>query len=76
MRLYQLATSSATTRFAYDGVDMIGEYDGSNALQRRYVFGPGTDEAIVWYEGSGTTDRRFLPSFMHILPGGLRQNLA
>ena len=62
MRLYQLATSSATTRFAYDGLALIAEYDGSNAIQRRYVFGPGTDEAIVWYEGSGTTDRRFMSS--------------
>jgi RHS repeat-associated protein len=24
------------------------------------VFGPGSDEPIVWYEGSGTSDRRFL----------------
>jgi RHS repeat-associated protein len=62
MRLYQLATASTTTRFAYDGLALIAEYDGSNALQRRYVFGPGTDEAIVWYEGSGTTDRRFMSS--------------
>jgi RHS repeat-associated protein len=26
------------------------------------VFGPGTDDPIVWYEGTGTTDRRFLGS--------------
>lgn len=39
---------------------LIAEYDGSNAMLRRYVFGPGADEPIVWYEGSGTTDRRFL----------------
>jgi RHS repeat-associated protein len=59
MRLYQV-TGSATTRFQYDGADAIAEYNGSNALQRRYVHGPGTDEPLVWYEGSGTTDRRFL----------------
>jgi RHS repeat-associated protein len=41
-------------------VNAIAEYDGSNALQRRYVFGPGADEPIVWYEGTGTTDRRFM----------------
>lgn len=29
-------------------------------MQRRYVHGPGGDNAIVWYEGSGTGDRRFL----------------
>lgn len=39
---------------------MIGEYNGSNVLQRRFVPGPGTDEPIVWYEGAGTGDRRWL----------------
>jgi hypothetical protein len=29
-------------------------------VARRYVFGPGADEPLVWYEGSGTSDRRFL----------------
>jgi RHS repeat-associated protein len=63
LRLYQTAGGSAgTTRFAYDGVDLIAEYDGSNAMVRRYVHGPGTDEPLVWYEGSGTSDRRSLHS--------------
>jgi RHS repeat-associated protein len=57
-RLYQTAGGS-TTRFGYDGEQLIGEYDGSNALQRRYVFGPGTDEPLVQYEGSGTSTRRY-----------------
>lgn len=59
-RLYQLVSGSVTTRYLYDGVNMIGEYNGSNALLRRFVPGPGTDEPIVWYEGSGTTSRRWL----------------
>ena len=54
------ASGGATTRYAYDGADLIAEYDASNGLLRRYVHGPGTDEPIVWYEGSGTSDRRFL----------------
>jgi RHS repeat-associated protein len=58
-RLYQTA-GAATTRFLYDGQEAIAEYNSSNVLQRRYVFGPGTDEPIVWYEGSGTSDRRWL----------------
>jgi len=29
-------------------------------INRRYVPGPGTDEPVVWYEGSGTSDRRWL----------------
>ncbi len=61
MRLYQVAGSS-TTRFGYDGVKAIAEYDGSNNLLRRYVDAPGIDQPIVWYEGTGTTDRRFLSS--------------
>lgn len=60
-RLYQVA-GAATTRFAYDGVHAIAEYNASNALQRRFVFGPGADAPIVQYEGSGTTNRRFLSS--------------
>jgi RHS repeat-associated protein len=30
---------------------------GSSTVQRRHVFGPGTDEPLVWYEGSS---RRYL----------------
>ena len=59
LRLYQI-TGSVSTRFGYDGSAMIGEYNTSNTLQRRYVFGLGIDEPIVWYEGSGTSDRRWL----------------
>jgi RHS repeat-associated protein len=39
---------------------MIAEYNGSNALLRRYVHGPGIDEPLVWYEGTGLSDRRWL----------------
>jgi RHS repeat-associated protein len=61
-RLYQTTNSggSVTARFLYDGVDAIAEYNGSNVLQRRYVHGPGFDEPIVEYLGSGTSDRRWL----------------
>jgi RHS repeat-associated protein len=62
LRLYEVTAGASTTRFAYDGLDQIAEYDGSNALLRRHVHGPGVDDPIVWYEGSGTTDRRFLGS--------------
>jgi RHS repeat-associated protein len=60
-RLYQTSGGTlGTTRFQYDGTDLVAEYNGSNSLLRRYVHGPGSDEPVVWYEGSGTTDRRFL----------------
>jgi RHS repeat-associated protein len=46
--------------YRYDGSEMVAEYNASNALVRRYVYGPGSDEPLVWYEGAGTTDRRWL----------------
>src|SRR5690606_23950013 len=61
-RLYETVGGGTTARFQYDGVDLIAEYNASNALQRRYVHGPGIDNPIVWYEGStiSSTTRRFL----------------
>ena len=59
-RLAQLAVAGTTTRFLYDGVEIVGEYDAAGALLRRYVPGPALDEPIVWYEGSGTANRRWL----------------
>ena len=58
-RLYQTA-GSATTRLLYAGSALIAEYNPSGTVLRRYVQGPGADETIVWYEGNGTTDRRWL----------------
>ncbi len=61
LRLYNV-NGATTTRFAYDGLNAIAEYNATNALQRRFVFGPGVDEVIVQYEGTGTTSRRFMSS--------------
>jgi len=61
-RLYQVTQGAGTTRLGYDGLDRIAEYDAANAAQRRYIHGPGIDNPITWYEGSGTTTRRFLSS--------------
>lgn len=58
-RLAQVSGTS-TTSFLYDGVDLIAEYSGSGTLLRRYVHGPGSDEPVLWYEGTGLTDRRWL----------------
>jgi RHS repeat-associated protein len=51
-RLYQVVGAS-TTRFLYDGLDSISEYDGNSALLRRFVFDPTTHQPLVWYEGTG-----------------------
>lgn len=50
--------STADVNFAYDGLQPIAEYDGTNALLRRFVFGPRVDEPLVEYDSSG--NRRFL----------------
>ncbi len=66
-RLYEALVSGTTTRFLFGSgsgpaalASVIAEYDSLNALQRRFVFGPGIDEPVVWYEGTGTSDRRWM----------------
>ncbi|WP_423604505.1 RHS repeat-associated core domain-containing protein [Sphingomonas sp. MS122] len=54
------ALGSADTRYAWDGLDLAIEQNASGVVLRRYVHGPGMDEPLVWYEGSGTSDRRWL----------------
>jgi RHS repeat-associated protein len=63
-RLYQTTSGSATTDFVYDGDRIAVEYDGSGNLLRRYAYGPGGDDPLVWYEGSavGQSNRRYLHS--------------
>lgn len=58
-RLHNTDDGSADVDFLYDGDALSAEYDGSTLL-RRYVHGPGVDEPLVWYEGAGLTDRRYL----------------
>jgi RHS repeat-associated protein len=52
--------AGATTRFTYSGASLIDERNTSNAILRRYVPGPGSDEIVVWYEGADTSNRRWL----------------
>ena len=54
------ALGSTDTRYAWDGSDLAIEFNASGQIVRRYVHGPGVDEPLVWYEGSGTSDRRWL----------------
>jgi RHS repeat-associated protein len=58
-RLYQSVSGATTSRFAYDGLNALAEYNSSNVLQRRWVYEPG-GQPILWYEGAGLTNRRFL----------------
>ena len=64
MRLYQTVSGGATSRFAYDGLDALAEYNAGGTLQRRWVYDPTTGQPLVWYEGSGTGNlaKRYLSS--------------
>lgn len=61
-RLYQVTSAGVTTRFLYDGDRLIGEYNTSGTLLRRYVHGAAVDEPLVWYEGAtvSSATRRYL----------------
>lgn len=57
--------AAGTTRFLYDGDELVAEYaSNGTTLLRRYVHGGGVDDPLVWYEGSATaiSNRRFLIS--------------
>lgn len=57
-RLYGVTQNGAGTSFQYDGDDNTAVYV-SGSIARRYVYLPG-GQPIVWYEGAGLTDRRYL----------------
>ena len=60
-RLFQTAkTGSTTLEFLYDGANLIAEYNTSGTIITRYVHGPGADEPIVEYDGSGTGSKTWL----------------
>jgi RHS repeat-associated protein len=58
-RLHEYDVPTAT-RFVYDGGMISEEVNTSGTVLRRYAFGPAGDEPIVWYEGSGTTTKRYM----------------
>lgn len=58
-RLYEtVGTSTGTTRYLIDGDALVGEYDGSGNMLRRYAHGANgkADDPIVWYEGGAMTN--------------------
>ncbi|EIC30148.1 RHS repeat-associated core domain-containing protein [Methylomicrobium album] len=59
-RLRQTTLAGTVTNLAYDGVDLVAEYDSAGTLLRRYVHGPGVDQPLVGYEGSGTANKSWL----------------
>lgn len=59
-RLYEVAGTAGTTRFLYDGDELVAEYDGAGAMLRRYVHGLAVDDPVVEYTGSATASPRHL----------------
>jgi RHS repeat-associated protein len=52
-RLYETAGGAAgTTRFLYDGDELVAEYASAGNMLRRYVHGSGSDDPMAWFEGA------------------------
>jgi RHS repeat-associated protein len=51
-RLYETVGGGSTTRFLYDGDELVAEYDSAGTLLRRYAHGKNVDDPVLWYEGS------------------------
>ena len=50
-----------STTLTYDGSQVTAEGNqATGQMLRRYVYGPGEDEPLLWYEGTGNGDRRWL----------------
>jgi RHS repeat-associated protein len=56
---YPVGPSGGPT-LQYDGDRMIREQTGAGVTIRRHVFGPGSDEPLLTYEGASLTDKRYL----------------
>ena len=44
---------------AYDGGQVIAEYDGSDTLLRKFIYGPGIDEPICMIDVDGPSETRY-----------------
>lgn len=67
-RLYEVASSTGTTRFLHDGDALVGEYGTAGTLLRRYVHGTDgeADDPVAWYEGASfasTSERVMRPDW-------------
>ena len=49
-----LHASQTTIHYAYDGDQIIAEYDGNGTLLRKFIYGPGIDEPICMITAGGT----------------------
>jgi RHS repeat-associated protein len=64
-RLYETSANTVptTTRFLYDGDELVAEYDAAGTMLRSYLHGSRVDDPLVWLEwGQSSTLARFLHS--------------
>ncbi|KRA66169.1 hypothetical protein ASD79_02490 [Caulobacter sp. Root655] len=60
-RLRETNINNVVTQFLYDGDKLTAEFSGSATTPlRRYLHGVGTDVPLVWFEGAGLGDIRYL----------------
>ena len=60
-RLYEVGSSATgTTRFLYDGDELISEFAPGGAMLRRYVHGLAVDDPVIDYVGSSLADPRHM----------------
>jgi RHS repeat-associated protein len=55
-RLFETSGGTAgTTRFLYDGDELVAEYDSNSVMARRYVHSDNVDDPVVQYTGATVT---------------------
>lgn len=54
-RIYKIKGASTTTRFLYDGDELVAEYTDGGSLAHRYIHGASTDDPVAWFKGALVT---------------------
>jgi RHS repeat-associated protein len=57
--LAKVTAGGSATDYLYDGANLVAQYNGA-LLLRKFVHGAGIDAPVAWFEGSGTSIRKFL----------------
>jgi uncharacterized protein RhaS with RHS repeats len=56
-------TPNVTTKYAYDGDQVIAECNESGDVLRKFIYGPGIDEPICMIDVSGEAETRYYYHF-------------
>jgi RHS repeat-associated protein len=58
-RVSKTTGTSVTTKFCYDGNQIIADYDSGGMLFKKYIYGPGIDEPICMINVNGGETRYY-----------------